>query len=72
MLIPRPRPPRLIRPVREPATSPPPLAGPWAPTDHRLDEAELLPLPTGAVGPEDVLVDRSGRVISGDEDGRLW
>ncbi|MEU8154402.1 SMP-30/gluconolactonase/LRE family protein [Micromonospora sp. NPDC048986] len=72
MLIPRPRPPRLIRPVREPATSPPALAGPWAPTDRRLDEAELLPLPEGAVGPEDVLVDAAGRVISGDEDGRLW
>ncbi|MEU4473430.1 SMP-30/gluconolactonase/LRE family protein [Micromonospora sp. NPDC023888] len=72
MLIPRPRPPRLIRPVREPATVPPALAGAWAPTDRRLDRAELLPLPDGAVGPEDVLVDDAGRVISGDEAGRLW
>lgn len=72
MLIPRPRPPRLIRPVREPATVPPALTGAWAPTDRRLDQAEVLPLPDGAVGPEDVLIDRTGRVISGDEEGRLW
>ncbi|MGW3604063.1 SMP-30/gluconolactonase/LRE family protein [Micromonospora sp. NPDC005161] len=72
MLIPRPRPPRLIRPVREQATVPPPLTGAWAATDRRLDQVDLLPLPDGAVGPEDVLVDPTGRVISGDEDGRLW
>ncbi|MFF4874511.1 MULTISPECIES: SMP-30/gluconolactonase/LRE family protein [unclassified Micromonospora] len=72
MLIPRPRPPRLIRPVREPATVPPPLTGAWAAIDRRLDQVDLLPLPDGAVGPEDVLVDPTGRVISGDEDGRLW
>ncbi|MEV0156750.1 SMP-30/gluconolactonase/LRE family protein [Micromonospora sp. NPDC050686] len=69
---PRPRAPRLIRPVREPATVPPPLDGPWAPADRRLDAAETFPLPAGARGPEDVLVDPDGRVISGDEDGRLW
>ena len=60
MLIPRPRPPRLIRPVREPATSPPALAGPWAPTDRRLDEADPKPgykafggfglIPSGSLG----------------------
>lgn len=72
MVVPRPRAPRLIRPVREPATVPPPLAGPWAPTDVRLDHADLLPLPDGAHGPEDVLVHPSDRVISGAEDGRLW
>ncbi|MFF5174542.1 SMP-30/gluconolactonase/LRE family protein [Micromonospora sp. NPDC000089] len=72
MVVPRRRPPRLIRPVREPATVPPPLDGVWAATDRRLDRAELLPLPAGAHGPEDVLVDPDGRVISGTEDGRLW
>ncbi|MEH0936405.1 SMP-30/gluconolactonase/LRE family protein [Micromonospora psammae] len=72
MVVPRQRPPRLIRPVREPATAPPPLDGVWAPTDVRLDRAEVLPLPPGARGPEDVLVDPDGRVVSGDEDGRLW
>ncbi|MGC4880787.1 SMP-30/gluconolactonase/LRE family protein [Micromonospora sp. DT43] len=72
MVIPRPRPPRLIRPVREPATVPPPFSGVWAATDSRLDQVDLLPLPEGAVGPEDVLVDPGGRVISGDEDGNLW
>ncbi|RKN15295.1 strictosidine synthase [Micromonospora musae] len=72
MVVPHPRPPRLIRPVREPATVPPPLTGPWAATDRRLDTVELLPLPDGAAGPEDVVVDPDGRVISGDEEGRLW
>ncbi|MGV9213357.1 SMP-30/gluconolactonase/LRE family protein [Micromonospora sp. RB23] len=72
MVLPRPRPPRLIRPVREPATVPPPLRGVWAATDRRLDQVDLLPLPEGAVGPEDVLVDPTGRVVSGDEDGNLW
>jgi sugar lactone lactonase YvrE len=72
MVVPRPRAPRLIRPVRIPATVPPPLDGPWAPADVRLDRAELLPLPEGARGPEDVVIDPDGRVISGDEDGRLW
>ncbi|SCG41722.1 SMP-30/gluconolactonase/LRE family protein [Micromonospora coxensis] len=74
MVVPRQRqrPPRLIRPVREPATVPPPLDGAWAATDRRLDRAEVLPLPPGAHGPEDVLVDADGRVVSGDEDGRLW
>ncbi|WP_117669306.1 SMP-30/gluconolactonase/LRE family protein [Micromonospora sp. MW-13] len=72
MAVPRPRAPRPIRPVREPATVPPPLTGPWAATDLRLDDAELLPLAEGAHGPEDVVVDPDGRVVSGDEDGRLW
>ncbi|SBT66372.1 Sugar lactone lactonase YvrE [Micromonospora sediminicola] len=70
--VPRPRAPLLIRPVREPATVPPPLDGPWAPGDTRLDRADLLPLPAGGHGPEDVVVDGEGRAISGDEDGRLW
>ncbi|MEV4662870.1 SMP-30/gluconolactonase/LRE family protein [Micromonospora echinofusca] len=68
----RPRAPWLIRPVREPATVPPPLDGPWAPADRRLDAVELLPLPAGVSGPEDVVVDPSGRVVSGADDGRLW
>ncbi|MEH0824258.1 MULTISPECIES: SMP-30/gluconolactonase/LRE family protein [Micromonospora] len=72
MVVPRPRAPLLIRPIREPATVPPPLTGPWAPADTRLDRADLLPLPAGGHGPEDVVVDGDGRVVSGDEDGRLW
>ncbi|QGN49095.1 strictosidine synthase [Micromonospora sp. WMMC415] len=72
MVVPRPRAPWLIRPVREPATVPPPLDGPWAPADRRLDAVELLPLPDGTSGPEDVVVDPAGRVVSGSEDGRIW
>ncbi|MGK5522141.1 SMP-30/gluconolactonase/LRE family protein [Micromonospora sp. URMC 107] len=72
MVASRPRAPRLIRPVREPATVPPPLDGPWAPADRRLDSVELLPLPDGVSGPEDVVVDPSRRVVSGAADGRLW
>jgi sugar lactone lactonase YvrE len=63
--------PRLIRPVRAAATVPPPLDGPWAPIDTRLDQVRLLPLPTGA-GPEDVAVDLAGRLITGVDDGCLW
>ncbi|SCL35356.1 gluconolactonase [Micromonospora nigra] len=72
MAAPPARGPRLIRPVREPATVPPPLDGPWTSTDTRLDDVELLPLPDGVAGPEDVLVDGVGRLVSGTEDGRLW
>lgn len=69
--LPRPRPPRLIQPVKLPATSPPPLDGEWAAGDDRLDEPELFPLPTGA-GPEDVLVDPDGGLVTGGDDGRIW
>jgi sugar lactone lactonase YvrE len=67
------RPParRLISPVSAPATTPPPFEGKWAPHDRRLDDAVLLPLPTGR-GPEDVAVDPAGRVVAGDEDGVIW
>jgi sugar lactone lactonase YvrE len=67
------RPParRLISPAKAPATTPPPLTGVWAPTDTRLDDAVLLPLPSGH-GPEDVVVDPAGRVLSGAEDGTIW
>lgn len=65
------RPPRLIRPVKAPATVPPPLDGVWAPTDRRLDRLTLFPLPTGH-GPEDVVIDGDDRVVSGGADGRLW
>jgi sugar lactone lactonase YvrE len=67
----RPRGPFLIRAAKAPATTPPPLAGAWAPGDARLDAAELFPLPDGH-GPEDVVVDPAGRVVSGDAGGRLW
>lgn len=65
------RAPRLISPVAAPATVPPPLTGAWAPTDTRLDTPLVLPLPSGR-GPEDVLVQPDGRLISGGDDGRLW
>lgn len=55
-----------------PATTPPALAGDWAPNDTRLDEVEILPVPEGGTGPEDVVVDAAGRVISGDAEGRIW
>lgn len=67
----RPRPPRWIHPVKAPATRPPALAGPWSPDDDRLDALELFPLPTGT-GPEDVVVDLEGRLLTGDSGGRVW
>jgi len=68
----RPRPPRLIRrPAKAPATVPPPLSGEWAADDTRLDTLDLFPLPGGA-GPEDVVVDGAGRLVSGGNDGRIW
>src|SRR4051794_21451240 len=72
MTVPRPSVPWLIRPVKLPATTPPPLAGVWAPTDTRLDDVEILPVPAGSHGPEDVAVGPDGHIFSGTEDGRLW
>jgi sugar lactone lactonase YvrE len=69
--VPRPTAPRWIRPIKLPATMPPPLDGDWAPADTRLDDVEVLRLPSG-VGPEDVVVDGAGRIVSGDADGRIW
>jgi sugar lactone lactonase YvrE len=71
MVVPRPAAPWLIRPVKLPATTPPPLTGAWAPADTRLDDAEILPLPQGH-GPEDVAVGAAGEIYSGTEDGRVW
>ena len=71
MTVPRPPAPWLIRPVKLPATVPPPLTGAWSPTDTRLDEVELLRVPTGH-GPEDVAVGPDGHVYSGTHDGRIW
>ena len=71
MTVPRPPAPWLIRPVKLPATVPPPLTGPWSPTDTRLDQVELLRVPTGH-GPEDVAVGPEGHVYSGTHDGRIW
>jgi sugar lactone lactonase YvrE len=45
--------------------------GEWAPIDTRLDEAILLSLPSGH-GPEDVVVDPTGRVVAGGDDGTIW
>lgn len=67
----RPRPPRWISPAAAPATVPPPLDGPWAPTDLSLDQVELFTLPSGE-GPEDVCVDLEGRVVAGGNDGSIW
>lgn len=69
--VPRPSAPRLIRPVKLPATTPPALDGEWAAVDTRLDEVEVLRLPDGE-GPEDVVVDGAGRIVSGDGKGRIW
>ncbi|SDX91256.1 Sugar lactone lactonase YvrE [Micromonospora pattaloongensis] len=63
--------PRWIRAAKAPATVPPPLDGDWAPLDLRLDSVERFTLPSG-VGPEDVLVDDEGRLVTGGDDGRLW
>jgi len=63
--------PRLIRAAKAPATSPPPLSGVWAPADTSIDRAELIALPHGA-GPEDVVVDPDGRLVTGTDDGTLW
>lgn len=71
MTVPRPPAPWLIRPVKLPATTPPPLTGPWSPDDTRLDDLELLALPEGH-GPEDIAVDAQGQIFSGTEDGRIW
>nr|BFE70824.1 hypothetical protein GCM10020092_041250 [Actinoplanes digitatis] len=70
MTIPRPPAPWLIRPVKLLTTTPPPLTGPWAPADTRLDDVELLTVP--GHGPEDVAVGPEGHVYSGTEDGRIW
>src|SRR4051794_34993273 len=61
----------LIRAEKAPATTPPGLTGPWAPADTRLDRVETFPLPGGA-GPEDVVVDADGNVVTGADDGRIW
>ncbi len=67
------RPParRIISPAKAPATTPPPLVREWAPVDTRLDDAVLLRLPSGR-GPEDVVLDPSGRVVAGADDGTIW
>lgn len=69
--VPRPPAPWLIRPIKLPATTPPPLAGPWAPYDTSLDGVDILDVP-GSHGPEDVVVDPKGRILTGTEDGRIW
>jgi sugar lactone lactonase YvrE len=63
--------PRWIRAAKAPASIPPPLEGEWAPVDTRLDGLRRYPLP-GGHGPEDVVVDLEGWLITGADDGRLW
>jgi sugar lactone lactonase YvrE len=63
--------PRWIRAAKAPASTPPPLEGEWAAVDTRLDEIRRYPLP-GGHGPEDVVVDLEGRLVTGADDGRLW
>jgi sugar lactone lactonase YvrE len=71
MTVPRPPAPWLIHPVKLPATTPPPLTGPWTAADPRIDSAELLPLPS-AHPAEDVAVAQDGTVFCGTEDGGVW
>jgi len=71
MTVPRPPAPWLLRPAKLPATTPPPLTGAWAPTDTRVEQAVLLPLPSGHA-PEDVVVDDAGAVFTGTAEGVLW
>jgi len=71
MTVPRPAAPWLIRPVRLPATTPPPLTGVWSAGDTRLDDAEILALPRGH-GPEDVAAGPTGEIYTGTEDGAIW
>jgi sugar lactone lactonase YvrE len=68
---PRPTTPRWIDAAKAPASTPPPLEGEWAAADTRLDDLRRYPLP-GGHGPEDVVVDLEGRLITGADDGRLW
>lgn len=60
-----------IRAAKAPASTPPPLEGEWAAVDTRLDRLDRYPLP-GGHGPEDVVIDPEGRLITGGEDGRIW
>ena len=71
MTVPRPPAPWLLRPVKLPATVPPELTGAWAPVDTRLDDVEVLTVPTGH-GPEDVAVGAEEQIYSGTDDGNLW
>jgi len=72
MTVPRPPAPWLIRPVKLPATTPPSLVDAWAPVDTRLDDVEILPVPPGSQGPEDVAVNPQGQIFAGTADGRIW
>ncbi|MEU7868074.1 SMP-30/gluconolactonase/LRE family protein [Dactylosporangium sp. NPDC049140] len=63
--------PRFIDGASLPATTPPPLTGPWSPTDTRIDQAVLVPLPAGHA-PEDVAVDPDGAVFTGTHEGVVW
>jgi sugar lactone lactonase YvrE len=62
---------RWIDAAKAPASTPPPLEGEWAAADTRLDDLRRYPLPDGH-GPEDVVVDLEGGLITGADDGRLW
>ncbi|MCX5044351.1 SMP-30/gluconolactonase/LRE family protein [Aldersonia sp. NBC_00410] len=59
-----------LEPVAWRAPKPPPLIGDLAPNTE-LDGAQRWRLPSGE-GPEDVVVDHDGRVITGGADGTIW
>jgi sugar lactone lactonase YvrE len=63
--------PRWIDAAKAPASTPPPLQGEWAAIDTSLDRFQRYPLP-GGHGPEDVVIDLEGRLITGGDDGRVW
>jgi sugar lactone lactonase YvrE len=64
-----PDPVRRLDPERARPAPPPPLTGVWA-ADRALDAVERWECPGGAT-PEDVLVDRAGRLHTGVRDGRI-
>ncbi|MDQ3600068.1 MAG: SMP-30/gluconolactonase/LRE family protein, partial [Actinomycetota bacterium] len=57
--------------VRKPALRPVVWQPPAAPPRGEVTPRSVRVLPVGGTGPEDVLVDSSGRVLTGVADGRI-